>query len=184
MQSLLGITSKSGESNSISSSLDTRFCTTTNLSLGTGTRSCSAPFAPKWSSESSEHPSNVPASLSLKYDLVSRTLCSGFVWPLFFCLVVNAHLSFFNKSDARSQRKGLPFSLCEARCGKSLCCHPLDRCHVIVALLPRIQHVRPLLHHLGAVAQVFGMIVSAPHGIRFGMSQLTLDPVGGKSQLV
>ena len=63
----------------------------------------------------------------------------------------------------------------------SLCCRPLDRRHVIVALLPSIQHVRPLLHHLGAVAQVFGVIVSSPHRIRFGMGQLSLDPVGRKT---
>ena len=61
---------------------------------------------------------------------------------------------------------------------------PLDRCHVIVALLPGIKHVSPLLHHLSAVAKVYSMTVGAPHSIQLGMGQLTFDPVGGKPQLI
>ena len=35
-----------------------------------------------------------------------------------------------------------------------------------------------------AVAQVFSMILGAPHSIRFGMDQLTFDQGGGKHQLI
>ncbi len=34
----------------------------------------------------------------------------------------------------------------------------LDRRHLVIAFLPSVEHVRPLLHHFGAVRQVPGVV--------------------------
>lgn len=52
------------------------------------------------------------------------------------------------------------------------------------ACLPDIQHVRPVLHHLGAIGKIICMVVSAPHRVGFRMGELPLDPVRGESHFV
>ena len=55
---------------------------------------------------------------------------------------------------------------------------------LVIALLPSVEHVRPLLHHLGAVGEVLDMLAGAPHGVGFDVRHLTLDPVGRVAHFV
>ena len=60
----------------------------------------------------------------------------------------------------------------------------VHRHHVAIPSLPGIQHIRPLLHHLGAVGQIVSVVVRTPHDIGFRVRELALDPVGRKAHFV